>query len=114
MKTELETIAPAATLDFRDVVRNLEWREKWPLGEGLALKLKVGQRLHEGGALVAGQVIVPMRGEIYFDFKGPATLREVVDRGRHIGHIAETSSSRRREFSAEVVEKAMPMQIEKL
>lgn len=55
-----------------------------------------------------------MRGEIYFDFKGPATLREVVDRGRHIGHITEVSPSRRREFSAEVVEKAMPMQIEKL
>lgn len=87
MGTELETIAPAATLDFRDVVRNLEWREKWPLGEGLALKLDVGQRLRKDGAFIVGRTVALDHGVVYLDFRGPATLREIGARGRLVGAV---------------------------
>lgn len=113
LSTKEERMA-AMTLDFRDVVRELDWYEKWPVEEGLATKLDFGQHIFDGAAVVIGRTVDFTQRLVFFRFHGKATLREVVAREHLYGDITESSPSRARHFNQEVIENAVSVRIDPL
>lgn len=110
LSTKEERMAELS-LDFRDVVRNLEWWEVWPVCQE-ALAIVDSLRIDNGQ--VVGRTVDINADKITLHLVARATLREVVARGHLVDEIIENSSSRHRHFTKEVIENAMPIRIDPL
>lgn len=88
------TISNTTTLDFRDVIRELEWTEKWPLKEGLSTTILLRNDGEMLSPRITGTKVDVMAGEVEVNFLGKMTIREVLARPRLIGSIVEIGTKR--------------------